>query len=62
MVGLVCDSVANLLEVQCVKRNAKGSTNVIVDTERALVGTISSIPCYEVVHANKKSFKQCQLH
>lgn len=51
MLGLVCDPVAGLVEVPCVKRNAFGSSNAIVAADLALAGIISRIPCDEVIDA-----------
>lgn len=51
MLGLVCDPVAGLVEVPCVKRNAGGSTLAIVSADLALAGVRSRIPCDEVIGA-----------
>ncbi|MBT2216732.1 L-serine ammonia-lyase, iron-sulfur-dependent, subunit alpha [Virgibacillus dakarensis] len=51
MLGLVCDPVAGLVEVPCVKRNAAGSTLAIVSADMALAGVTSRIPCDEVIGA-----------
>ncbi|WP_307323169.1 L-serine ammonia-lyase, iron-sulfur-dependent, subunit alpha [Evansella vedderi] len=51
MLGLVCDPVAGLVEVPCVKRNAFGSSNAIVAADLALAGIESRIPCDEVIDA-----------
>ena len=51
MLGLVCDPVAGLVEVPCVKRNAFGATNAIVAADLALAGITSRIPADEVVGA-----------
>ncbi|HLS06376.1 MAG TPA: L-serine ammonia-lyase, iron-sulfur-dependent, subunit alpha, partial [Bacillota bacterium] len=45
MLGLVCDPVAGLVEVPCVKRNAAGSSLAIVSADLALAGVKSRIPC-----------------
>ncbi|MCP8616560.1 L-serine ammonia-lyase, iron-sulfur-dependent, subunit alpha [Salirhabdus salicampi] len=54
MLGLVCDPVAGLVEVPCVKRNAMGSSNAIVAADMALAGVTSRIPCDEVIDAMYK--------
>ncbi|SDY73782.1 L-serine dehydratase [Evansella caseinilytica] len=51
MLGLVCDPVAGLVEVPCVKRNAFGASNAIVAADLALAGITSRIPCDEVIDA-----------
>lgn len=51
MLGLVCDPVAGLVEVPCVKRNASGSSLAIVSADLALAGVKSRIPCDEVIGA-----------
>ncbi len=54
MLGLVCDPVAGLVEVPCVKRNAMGAANAIVAADMALAGITSRIPCDEVIGAMYK--------
>lgn len=51
MLGLVCDPVAGLVEVPCVKRNAMGSSIATVAADMALAGIQSKIPCDEVIEA-----------
>lgn len=51
MLGLVCDPVAGLVEVPCVKRNAMGSSQAIISADLALAGVTSRIPCDEVIGA-----------
>jgi L-serine dehydratase len=51
MLGLVCDPVAGLVEVPCVKRNAMGASNAITAADMALAGITSRIPCDEVIGA-----------
>lgn len=51
MLGLVCDPVAGLVEVPCVKRNAMGASNAITGADMALAGIKSKIPCDEVINA-----------
>ncbi len=54
MLGLVCDPVAGLVEVPCVKRNAAGASNAIVSADMALAGVESRIPTDEVIEAMYK--------
>lgn len=58
MLGLVCDPVAGLAEVPCVKRNAGGSSLAIVSADLALAGVTSTIPCDEVIGAMYRIGKQ----
>ena len=51
MMGLICDPVAGLVEVPCVKRNALGSSQAFISADMALAGIESVIPPDEVVHA-----------
>ncbi|WP_099224307.1 L-serine ammonia-lyase, iron-sulfur-dependent, subunit alpha [Listeria costaricensis] len=51
MLGLVCDPVAGLVEVPCVKRNALGASQAIISADMALAGVKSRIPCDEVIEA-----------
>ncbi|GEK32601.1 L-serine ammonia-lyase, iron-sulfur-dependent, subunit alpha [Kurthia sibirica] len=51
MLGLVCDPVAGLVEVPCVKRNAMGAANAMVSADMALAGIESRIPTDEVIDA-----------
>ncbi|WP_079480230.1 L-serine ammonia-lyase, iron-sulfur-dependent, subunit alpha [Halobacillus salinus] len=54
MLGLICDPVAGLVEVPCVKRNAMGASNAITAADMALAGVTSRIPCDEVIDAMYK--------
>lgn len=54
LLGLVCDPVAGLVEVPCIKRNAIGSSNAVTAAEMALAGVESIIPVDEVIVAMKK--------
>ncbi len=49
--GLVCDPVAGLVEVPCVKRNAGAAAGGMVAAEMALAGIKSVIPVDEVIDA-----------
>lgn len=51
MLGLICDPVAGLVEVPCVKRNALGSSFALVAADMALAGIQSQIPVDEVIDA-----------
>ena len=54
ILGLVCDPVAGLVEIPCIKRNASGVTGAFVAAEMALAGIRSAIPADEVIWAMKK--------
>jgi L-serine dehydratase len=51
LLGLVCDPVAGLVEVPCVKRNAMGGAVASVAADMALAGIESVIPADEVIEA-----------
>lgn len=51
LLGLVCDPVAGLVEVPCVKRNAGGAMIALLSAEMALAGIHSVIPVDEVIDA-----------
>lgn len=51
LMGLVCDPVAGLVEVPCVKRNVIGAMNALSAAEMALSGCTMAIPCDEVLDA-----------
>lgn len=51
ILGLVCDPVAGLVEVPCVKRNVMGAMNAMSCAEMALCGVKNAIPCDEVIDA-----------
>lgn len=51
MLGLICDPVAGLVEVPCVKRNALGASFALVAADMALAGIQSQIPVDEVIGA-----------
>ncbi len=51
MLGLVCDPVAGLVEVPCVKRNAAGAAQCFIAVDMALAGIESVIPPDEVIDA-----------
>lgn len=49
--GLVCDPVAGLVEVPCIKRNAAGVMIALSSAEMALAGIESKIPADECISA-----------
>lgn len=51
LLGLVCDPVAGLVEVPCVKRNALGASFALVAADMALADIESQIPADEVIDA-----------
>ena len=53
VLGLVCDPVAGLVEVPCIKRNTMGTANAFTAAELALAGIDSRIPVDEVIAAMK---------
>jgi L-serine dehydratase len=54
MLGLICDPVAGLVEVPCIKRNAAGASNALISADMALAGLVSEIPADEVINAMYK--------
>lgn len=54
ILGLVCDPVAGLVEIPCIKRNASGAANAFVSADMALAGIESAIPADEVIDAMKR--------
>lgn len=53
LLGLVCDPVAGLVEVPCVKRNVIGALNAVSCSDMAMAGIESRIPPDEVIDAMK---------
>lgn len=51
MLGLVCDPVAGLVEVPCVKRNGFAAIQAVLAADMALAGIESIIPVDEVIDA-----------
>ena len=51
VMGLVCDPVAGLVEIPCVKRNVLGCVNAISCADMAMAGIQSRIPPDEVIDA-----------
>lgn len=58
MMGLICDPVAGLVEVPCVKRNALGAAQAMISADMALAGITSVIPTDEVIAAMYKVGRQ----
>ena len=54
MLGLVCDPVAGLVEVPCIKRNAGSVMQCLLAAELALAGVGSFIPADEAIDAMDK--------
>ena len=54
LLGLVCDPVAGLVEVPCVKRNVIGAMNALSCADMALAGIESRIPPDQVIDAMKE--------
>jgi L-serine dehydratase len=54
LLGLVCDTVAGLVEVPCVKRNVVGAVNAIASADMAIAGVRSRIPPDEVIDAMRE--------
>ena len=52
--GLVCDPVAGLVEIPCVKRNAAGTAIALTAAEMALAGIASRIPADECIDAMRE--------
>jgi L-serine dehydratase len=49
LLGLICDPVAGLVEVPCVKRNVIGAVNAVSCADMALAGIESRIPVDQVI-------------
>lgn len=60
VMGLVCDPVAGLVEVPCVKRNASGAVIALTSAELVLAG-IGSVICADQVIGAMKSVG-CMMH
>jgi len=54
LLGLVCDPIAGLVEVPCVKRNAAGAVIAMTSADIALAGIRSAVPPDEVIVAMKE--------
>ena len=53
LLGLVCDPIAGLVEVPCIKRNASGAMVAMCCADMALAGIRSAVPPDEVIMAMK---------
>ncbi len=53
LLGLVCDPVAGLVEIPCIKRNVIGAVNAASCADMALAGITSFIPSDEIADAMK---------
>ena len=51
VLGLVCDPVAGLVEVPCVKRNGVYAVHALTAAELSMMGIASQIPPDEVIEA-----------
>lgn len=49
--GLVCDPVAGLVEIPCIKRNVIGAMNAVSCADMTLAGVVGHIPADEVIDA-----------
>lgn len=49
LMGLICDPVAGLVEVPCVKRNVVGAVNAVSCADMALAGITSRVPVDQVI-------------
>lgn len=58
ILGMVCDPVAGLVEIPCVKRNAMGAANALLAADMALAGIESRIPVDEVIQAMREIGEQ----
>ena len=54
MLGLVCDPIAGLVEVPCVKRNAAGAMIAMSSADMALAGIRSAVPPDEAILAMRE--------
>ena len=54
ILGLVCDPVAGLVEVPCIKRNGACALQALLAAELALAGITSFINCDEAIDAMKR--------
>lgn len=54
LLGLVCDPVAGLVEVPCVKRNVIGAVNALAAADMAMAGVKSRIPLDQVIDAMRE--------
>ncbi len=62
LMGLVCDPVAGLVEVPCVKRNVGGAVNALAAADMALAGIASHIPVDQVIDAMGEVGMKMDVH
>lgn len=53
LLGLVCDPVAGLVEIPCVKRNVIGAINACSCADIVMAGIVPKIPVDEIIDAMK---------
>lgn len=53
LLGLVCDPVAGLVEIPCVKRNVVGAVNACSCADMVMAGIVPKIPVDEIIDAMK---------
>ena len=58
MIGLICDPVANRVEVPCLGKNVMAASNALASANMALAGYDPVIPLDEVVETAKQVSKQ----
>lgn len=56
--GLVCDPVAGLVEVPCIKRNSYGAVNAVTSAQLSLAGIKSAIAPDDVVDSMRRISNQ----
>ena len=54
LLGLVCDPVAGLVEVPCIKRNSCGAVNAVTSAQLALAGIRSAIAPDDVIDSMRR--------
>ena len=54
VLGLVCDPVAGLVEVPCIKRNSYGAVNAVTSAQLSLAGIKSAIAPDDVVDSMRR--------
>ncbi|MFR2692050.1 MAG: L-serine ammonia-lyase, iron-sulfur-dependent, subunit alpha [Enterocloster bolteae] len=62
ILGLVCDPVAGLVEIPCIRRNASGVAGAFVAAELALAGIESAIPADEVIWTDEEGGRRHVFH
>ena len=58
MIGLICDPVANRVEVPCLGKNVMAASNALACANMALAGYDPIIPLDEVIETAKQVAKQ----